>query len=221
MRTLAVKLACRQRRAGSLGQRPLLASPSTGTASGRADGSGASRGLNIVHPRWTKRGGPTNILDSPAFDVQPRSRARLNMNAFGSNVLATARTSPSEFSRVIFCASMTSPIGNSPKGLETRPELRAASLAKLADIRRGASIDPVLSAGFAADHFEIPALRQLRPLRWRQPFPQEPQRSTFRRCLGAVSDEESPDRSPARAFAGSRPSVAPHAAVRSFSHVNA
>ena len=66
------------------------------------------------------------------------------------------------------------------KGHETQPELRAASLAKLADIRRGASIDPVLPAGFAADHFEIPALRQLRPLRWRQPFPQEPQRAKAR-----------------------------------------
>ena len=96
----------------------------------------------------------------------------------------------------------------SDRKLAERPEAEAepwpAFFVDLADVRHGARIDPVLFAGLATDDFEISIFCELRPLDRRQPLPQKPQGPAFRSSLGAVSDEESPYRSLARAFARPR-----------------
>ena len=102
----------------------------------------------------------------------------------------------------------------SNRQLAERPETQAAPWAafvvELADVRHDARINPVLLSGLAADDFEISAFCELRPLDRRQPLPQKPQGSTFRIFLRAVSDEESPYGSPARAFARPGPLVVRH-----------
>src|SRR5882724_625345 len=96
---------------------------------------------------------------------------------------------------------------------ETQAEPRAAFFVDLADVRHRARIDPVLLAGLATDDFEISSFRELRPLRRRQPIPQEPQGPALRSSLGAVSDEQSLYGAFARAFVRPRRREAQHGAT--------
>ena len=62
---------------------------------------------------------------------------------------------------------MTSPMGRSAYRQKTQPERRTAVFIDLADVRRGARIDPVPFAAVAADNLEIALFRELRTLNWR------------------------------------------------------
>ena len=96
---------------------------------------------------------------------------------------------------------------------KTQPECRAAAFIELADVRRGACIDPVPLAGVAADDLEIAFFGELRPLAWRQPLPQQPEGSAFRSSLHAVPGEEGPCGPPARALTWARRPKAQHDAA--------
>jgi hypothetical protein len=93
---------------------------------------------------------------------------------------------------------------------KTQPERRTAALIELADIRRGACMDPVPLAGVAADDLETALFGELRPLDRRQPLPQQPQGSALRSSLHAVPDEEGPCSPPARALTRARRPKAQH-----------
>jgi hypothetical protein len=93
---------------------------------------------------------------------------------------------------------------------ETQSFLQAASFVDLAHVHRGPGMNPVPPSAVASDNIEIALPAEHLALRWRKPLPQQPQRPTLRRALGAVPDEEGSRRPHAGAAARRPPSKAEH-----------
>jgi hypothetical protein len=98
---------------------------------------------------------------------QPRGRVFLKWKPFGVNLLATARTSRSHVSSAIFWASITSPIGKAPIGMQSL--LQATSFADLAHVH---GVDPVPLSAVASDDLKVPPSAELLQLARRQSFSQ-------------------------------------------------